>query len=68
MSIINKIFIKSIDRKLVKIRETLSEYEKTKKQYLKDGNLEKAREVEMQIKLAKEMLEFVGKLYLVFLY
>ena len=68
MSIINKIFIKIIDNRLVKIRKTLDEHEKIKKQYLKDGNSEKAKEIDMQIKLDKEMLELVGNLYLIFLY
>jgi hypothetical protein len=68
MSIINKIFIKIIDNRLVKIRKTLDEHEKIKKQYLKDGNSEKSKEIDMQIKLDKEMLELVGNLYLIFLY
>lgn len=66
MSIINKIFIKIIDNRLVKIRKTLDEHEKIKKQYLKDGNSEKEKEIDMQIKLDKEMLELVGNLYLIF--
>nr|DAE09614.1 MAG TPA: hypothetical protein [Siphoviridae sp. ctDtx1] len=68
MSIINKIFIKIIDNRLVKIRKTLDEHEKIKKQYLEDGNSEKEKEIDMQIKLDKEMLELVGNLYLIFLY
>ena len=68
MSIINKIFIKIIDNRLVKIRKTLDEHEKIKKQYLKDGNSEKEKEIDMQIKLDKELLELVGNLYLIFLY
>lgn len=66
--IIRKICVKIIEERMKKIRKVLDEHEKLSAEYIKVGNYKKANEIESQIKLDKEMLDFIGKLYIVFLY
>ena len=66
--IIRKICVKIIEERLKKIRQVLDEHEKMRTEYIKIGNYKKANEIESQIKLDKEILDFIGKLYIVFLY
>lgn len=68
MYIIRKICVKIIEERIKKIRQVLDRHEKMSNQYIKIGDIKKANEIKQQIKLDKESLEFMGKLYVTFLY
>ena len=68
MYIIRKICVKIIEERIKKIRQVLDRPEKMSNQYIKIGDIKKANEIKQQIKLDKESLEFMGKLYVTFLY
>ena len=68
MYIIRKICVKIIEERIKKIRKVLDRHEKMSTKYIKIGDIKKANEIKQQIKLEKESLEFMGNLYVAFLY